>query len=104
MPTMNLSNATKLSPERAYPVTAKSVRIRIAKIVPADLAVLLYAPAAALDPVRFDGPEATVDIKVRGHDLFVQPVLGNTSCEITYLGYVDDRSHAAEDLAAGLAS
>ena len=73
-------------------------------IVPADSAVLLYAPAAALDPVRFDGPEATVDIKVRGHDLFVQPVLGNTSCEITYLGYVDDRSHAVEDLAAGLAS
>ncbi len=101
---MNLSNATKLSPERAYPVTAKSVRIRIAKIVPADSAVLLYAPAAALDPVRFDGPEAIVDIKVKGYDLFVQPILGNTSCEITYLGYVDGSGRAAGDVAAGLAS
>ena len=87
---MMITNARKIACYDFFPPTARSARIRISHITPPDSAVLIYAPKRSVEPVRFDGPEATADVPVKGHEMYAQPVLGNAGFAVEFLGYQDD--------------
>ncbi len=64
--------------------------MRIFDITPADSAVLVYTPRTGDNPVRFDGPETTVEVPVEGYEMHAQSVLGNTAYRVQPLGWRDD--------------
>jgi hypothetical protein len=77
----------KIECEKFFPPTARTVRIRISDIRPPDSAVLIYTPKRSDEPVRFDGPEATNEVPVKGYEMYAQPVLGNISYRLEFLDY-----------------
>jgi hypothetical protein len=85
-----ITNARKIACYDFFPPTALSARIRISHITPPDSAVLIYTPKRCAEPVSFDGPETTTDVPVKGHEMYAQPVLGNTDYQMEFLGYIDD--------------
>lgn len=86
---MMITNARKIACYDFFPPTALSARIRISH-TPSDSAVLIYTPKRCAEPVRFDGPETTADVPVKGHEMYAQPVLGNTDYQMEFLSYMDD--------------
>lgn len=90
MAEMQLHNAFKLDCGMWFPETAMSVKLKI-RIEPADAAVLITTPRTS-NPVRFNGPASTADVPVRGHEMYLQKILGCTRFEIEPLGYKDDVS------------
>jgi hypothetical protein len=87
---LTITNARPVDCSMAFPPTALSARVRIFDIAPATSAVLLYTPKTGDNPVRFNGPETTAEVPVEGHEMYAQPVLGNTTYRVEFLGYRDD--------------
>jgi hypothetical protein len=86
MSMLHLKNVRKVECETAFPPIASSVRMKISEITPKDSAVLIYTPAVADNPIRFDGPEAEADVAVAGHEMHAQPILGCQDYKIEILG------------------
>lgn len=74
----------------AFPSTALCCTIRVFDIEPADSAVLIYTPRTRDNAVQFNGPDATAEVPVDGHEMFAQPILGNKSYRVEFLGYRGD--------------
>jgi len=74
------------------PPTALWAQVRIFDITPVDSAMLVYTPKTGDKPVRFDGPETTANVPVEGYEMHAQPILGNTTYRVQFLGYRDDRT------------
>lgn len=92
---MWIRKVRKIDCRGLFPPTAVSARIRISNIEPATSAVLVYTPKT-LEPLRFSGPEMTLDVPVKGHEMWVQPVLGNASFRLRCLG--SQEKHGPADL------
>jgi hypothetical protein len=82
---MWIRKVRKIDCRGLFPATAVSAQIRVSNIEPASSAVLIYTPKTA-EPIRFSGPETTLDVPVEGQEMWVQPVLGNTSFRLKCLG------------------
>ena len=81
-------NAGTFNCEGLWPPTAESADLKIT-ITPKDGAVLVYTPATGPNGIRFDGPEATKRIPVRGHTMYVQKISGCETFSVAPVGWRD---------------
>lgn len=82
--TITNSKSRAASCSIAFPSTALCCTIRVFDIEPADSAVLIYAARTG------DNPDVTAEVPVDGHEMFAQPILGNKSYRVEFLGYRGD--------------
>jgi hypothetical protein len=90
MAPLYVRNARKIECAAFFPPTALSVKIKISKILPKDSAVLIYTPATADNPIRFNGPETVADVPVAGHEMYAQAILGCQQFKLDFLGWEDN--------------
>jgi len=85
---MQISNATEIDVSDAAPPTAVAVTIKII-VTPANGAAFVYS-APQIAPIRFNGPEETKDVPIKGSKIYVQLIQGASDFQIQFLGWTDD--------------